>query len=244
MLRAKLCGSHTSLSDEIRLKIIDIIYNGSDTECQLPPENAMAEQFGVSINVIREALILLREQGIITKKHGLGNFYHKSAICAAKRLDLILDFDAYLSESGYTPSRLPCVIQECPANDTVAAGLHLPVGTPVYYYETMHFADLQPAMVCHSWFPHALFCKSMLGMEISIPYFDIFPKFCRKEVTYGNMELLPRVADNALAQVFGIDDGAAYITMTGTFYTYRNEPLAFCEDCLNPRIVTANIFYA
>ncbi|RLV01334.1 transcriptional regulator [Streptomyces griseocarneus] len=45
---------------------------------QLPAETQLAEQYGRSVPTIREALRLLRDEGLIEKQHGKGNFVRKA----------------------------------------------------------------------------------------------------------------------------------------------------------------------
>ena len=45
---------------------------------QLPGENELARQFGVSRNTLRQALMLLHEDGYIYMRQGKGNFVHRN----------------------------------------------------------------------------------------------------------------------------------------------------------------------
>lgn len=68
----------TNLYEQIADKLEDaIISEGPAGEDKLPSEQALAEQFCVSRNVIREALKLLKERGLIESKNGTGSYITK-----------------------------------------------------------------------------------------------------------------------------------------------------------------------
>ncbi|MCC3774081.1 GntR family transcriptional regulator [Streptomyces sp. UNOB3_S3] len=51
---------------------------------RLPAESALAEQYGRSVPTIREALRLLRDEGLIEKQHGRGTFVRQARTAVAR----------------------------------------------------------------------------------------------------------------------------------------------------------------
>lgn len=75
---------------QIRQRIIDGELQPGD---RLLPEHALAEEFGVSRTVIREAIQSLRNQGLITVKHGSGVFVEEpSTDTILEALSTVLQF--------------------------------------------------------------------------------------------------------------------------------------------------------
>ncbi|MFR8548720.1 MAG: FadR/GntR family transcriptional regulator [Lachnospiraceae bacterium] len=56
-----------------------ILANGYTEDGKLPSEQALADEFGVSRNVIREALKLLKERGLVESRNGTGSYITKPA---------------------------------------------------------------------------------------------------------------------------------------------------------------------
>ena len=54
-----------------------ILANGYTEDGKLPSEQTLAEEFGVSRNVIREALKLLKERGLVESRNGTGSYITK-----------------------------------------------------------------------------------------------------------------------------------------------------------------------
>jgi GntR family transcriptional regulator, transcriptional repressor for pyruvate dehydrogenase complex len=64
-----------ALAERIYHLLYSRISNGDyEANQKLPPENTLAEQFGVSRPVVRDALERLREQGVIYSRQGAGSF--------------------------------------------------------------------------------------------------------------------------------------------------------------------------
>jgi GntR family transcriptional regulator, transcriptional repressor for pyruvate dehydrogenase complex len=68
-------GRRMRLSDQLYGQIFDQIVSGRlNVGDQLPSENDISERFGVSRPVVREALLRLRADGLVTAQQGLGSF--------------------------------------------------------------------------------------------------------------------------------------------------------------------------
>lgn len=66
---------------EVYNKILRNIKQGLyEEENKLPNENKLAEQMGVSRMTLRQAILLLQEDGVVESRQGVGNFIHKQAI--------------------------------------------------------------------------------------------------------------------------------------------------------------------
>src|SRR6185369_2216490 len=62
---------------EIRTAIADGVYRPG---AQLPAESELVQMLGVSRTVVREALRLLEDDGLITRRHGIGTFVRRRPI--------------------------------------------------------------------------------------------------------------------------------------------------------------------
>ena len=69
------------IADDLRRSIREGERNPGD---RLPSETKLAEQYRRSVPTIRDALRLLREEGLIEKEHGRGNFVRRSRTIARR----------------------------------------------------------------------------------------------------------------------------------------------------------------
>jgi len=62
-------------ADELRREILAGVYTSGD---RLPAETALADRFRVSVPTIRQALAVLRAEGLIESRHGIGTFIREN----------------------------------------------------------------------------------------------------------------------------------------------------------------------
>src|SRR6056297_3179586 len=86
----------TSRCAEVREAIIARIRESGAVDQKLPPEGELARSLGVSVATVREALRQLDRDGYVTKRHGSGNYIHRSTLGLDMRIDNNRDFFALL----------------------------------------------------------------------------------------------------------------------------------------------------
>ncbi|WP_219510644.1 GntR family transcriptional regulator [Nonomuraea ceibae] len=118
------------VADLLRRQIV----HGGFPQVRLPPEAALAREFGASRNTVRDALRLLREEGLVERCPGVG-----TTIAGEKYphgLHRLLGLAETLDEHGRVTNqvRTMTLIEPPPA---VRARLGLPPGEPVVYLERL-----------------------------------------------------------------------------------------------------------
>lgn len=90
-------GTRDRLSDQLYGKVFEQITSGHfKLGEQLPSEVEIAEQFGVSRPVVREAFLRLRVDGLITSRQGLGTFVSHQPALRTKVFAKAQDIASYL----------------------------------------------------------------------------------------------------------------------------------------------------
>jgi DNA-binding FadR family transcriptional regulator len=86
----RITGSKT-LADQVTEVLTKKIHENEFADSQLPSEQAMAEGFGVSRTVIREAISRLKTEGLIDTRQGRGAFVRADRLDVPFRIDLNSD---------------------------------------------------------------------------------------------------------------------------------------------------------
>ena len=90
-------GRRTRLSDQLYGQIFDQIVSGRlNVGDQLPSENDISESFGVSRPVVREALMRLRADGLVTAQQGLGSFVSSQPASRVKSFAMAENVASYM----------------------------------------------------------------------------------------------------------------------------------------------------
>ncbi|OLT46501.1 transcriptional regulator [Saccharomonospora sp. CUA-673] len=128
---------------------------------RLPSERELVDSYGVSRPTIRDAVNLLRTEGVVVAEHGRGVFVRRAAqiqrlartrLSRAARAQNKGAFLADAAEQGFTPTTTVTVRFE-PANDRVAGILALEAGAEVTVRDRVMSADGQAVQLAVSRLP-------------------------------------------------------------------------------------------
>lgn len=133
---------------ELYERIVAAIHDGTfPPGSVLPSEPALAGELGVSRPALREVLILLQEDGVITRKHGVGSrVSHQLPPRGLERLSPVED----LLDSSHVRGRRLAASRDMPT-DFSAHHLRLSGTDSTWFWETLLTADGVPACFAHEW---------------------------------------------------------------------------------------------
>jgi GntR family transcriptional regulator, phosphonate transport system regulatory protein len=138
---------------QIEARLAELIAAGTYPEGRLPPEQDLAEHFGVNRHTVRQALQGLKERGVLHTQQGRGSFVRQATIEYA--LGLRTRFSQNLAKHNVS-GRLRVLSSEVVAAPADAAkALNLRSGTAVERVETVGLADNVPISTSTHYFPHA-----------------------------------------------------------------------------------------
>lgn len=137
-------------SPRVRLyqRIVAAIDDGTfPPGARLPPEPELASRLGVSRSALREVLILLQEDGVITRRQGAGSTVNQ--LPPAPGLERLLPVEALLGPGSVRCHRRAVELEE----PTDFSGHHLRMAPSERsrFWETVVEADGAPACFAHEW---------------------------------------------------------------------------------------------
>lgn len=141
------------IADRIREAITRGAY---DETGMVPPETALAEQFGVNRHTVRSALAALAQEGIVRAVQGRGTLIERR-----ERLNFPISkrtrFTTGISGQARETRGFLLAAAEESADAEVARWLKMRVGDAVIRLETTREADKRPVSRATSWFPAGRF---------------------------------------------------------------------------------------
>ncbi|QKW07390.1 GntR family transcriptional regulator [Streptomyces sp. NA04227] len=160
---------HKSIEDALRSGIGTGVYAPGD---QLPAESELAKQHGTSVPTVRIALDLLRDEGLVEKYQGRGNFVRRPF----ERLTYANDhFTPDRRASLYTALSVTVTSSELRADDALATILQVPRGEPVMEYVFLSRQGTSPHSLARIYVPLAVAsislpenARSPLGDDIRV----------------------------------------------------------------------------
>lgn len=118
-----------------------------DTELEI------VAKYGLSRPTVRQAIQDLVNKGLLVRKRGVGTQVVSSPMRRSVELTSLFDD---LKKSNREPSTHVLAFKLVKANDTVAQGLNVAIGTTVHYIERLRLVDAGPLAIMRNWLPAGL----------------------------------------------------------------------------------------
>ena len=139
---------YAQIADELRNNIQQAIYQSGD---KLPTEAQLSERFGVNRHTVRNAIAILKDEGLVRVDRGRGTFVAATPIQypIGKRVR----YNENLKAQGIKASYQTIKAIEIPADKAIATALNIAIGAKVILIERLSLADNQPISIAGSYFP-------------------------------------------------------------------------------------------
>jgi phosphonate metabolism transcriptional regulator PhnF len=138
---------------------------------QLPTESDLSRQFGVNRHTAREALKLLKHEGVIYSIKGKGNFVADAKI--KYRVSKKVRFTSSITEAGLAPGKEMVEKRLVAADSLLAEKLGLDAGEPVIRLKMLRFASGTPLMLATSHLSAARFVGLVDEVDASYSLYEL-----------------------------------------------------------------------
>src|SRR5436190_1968932 len=192
MLIRSARSSRKTLTDAVQEELRNAIFSGTYSPgSQLPTEAELGAMLGASRTVVREALRVLEEDGLIFRRHGVGTFVRKHPIL--KNLNVNYGITEMIQLAGFTPGTKHLALQHGTADQETAEQLHVPPGTAVIHLERVRTADNKPVVYSLDTFAETLLSGTEFDANrlLAESVYQIIETEYKHTVDYGVARLLP-----------------------------------------------------
>lgn len=220
--------AYAQLSQELRKRIADKSYPPGSC---LPPETAMARQFGVSLMTVRQAVGLLVENGLVERVQGIGTFVRR--IQVTESYFTFEGLHEILSQSELLQVKILKAKVEKPARPAMEP-LGLTGEDSAIVVERLLFYKEEPILfqVAIARFnPKSPIVETLLESDILT---GIGSKPNHANFKKGKLHLLPEVLGIREAGLLAEKPGTAVFKLVHTFYDFADQPAAFGWFLINP----------
>jgi len=194
---------------------------------QLPPENELASDYGVSRATVRSALANLQREGTVLRRQGAGTYVTHAATYLDSRLEEMWDCEDMIRARGYEPSVGWLEYEETLASDNVRQQLLLNRNESVLVIRKVFLADAQPVIHCEDFVPLGLIRKAFAKHNLSQHVFDFLEEFARERAAYFVAELIPTVANGGISQRLQCPQGTPLLLFEEVSYNVKDRPICY-----------------
>ena len=190
----------------------------------LPDELTLASNMGVSRNTIRQAMDRLVNEGLISRKKGVGT--RVSVRSVATDLDHWHSFTHEMNEQGIPIENLKTQVEWEIAPKHVCTFLGIPENRPVLRVDRLRRLDRAGLVNFSSWLHPRL---NLSGTEdfANIPLYDILKKECSTEPVLSEEEIKARGAETTEARLLKVRPGAHVLVRNRKVYDSADRPIEY-----------------
>jgi GntR family transcriptional regulator len=193
---------------------------------QLPSENELSEQHGISRQTVRHALDELERDGWIYRQKGVGSF------AVARRVEqeltsLVSTSEAMRQRGWRLETCILSVAQLCPPS-YVAAALELAAEAEVYEVQRLRLADGAPVSLQTNYLPVAL-CPKLEENDLSSSLYRLLETRYGLRLWTGKETLRARGAASHEAHLLDIKEGAPVMHTERITYAANGIPVEYLD---------------
>ncbi|ASR35536.1 GntR family transcriptional regulator [Prauserella marina] len=200
---------------------------------QLPGENDLAKQYGVSRMTVRQALDLLDTDRFVVRRHGSGTFVSDLAK-RGRRLNRLRSFaDELAGSDGAVASRI--VRSETAAASAEVAGVFgVEEGDTVNRITRVRLIEGTPAALQDAWVPYAVapsLCREpLLGGSL---YRTLSERY-GVQLRYADQSMTAALLESEQAELLDAEPGGAVLESRRTTYGGAGEVVEFTTSWTRP----------
>jgi GntR family transcriptional regulator len=213
---------------KIRESLRQQIVSGELTMGQkLPAEDELAAQFGVSRMTVRQGITDLIDDGLLYRRHGVGTFVAYPHV--ERDHSRLTNFFESSESKGIIPKATVITLEVIPVKPRAAKALYLAEGEPVIRIKTLRYANDIPVTVHDAYIPRKLFATILDQDRKTLetqPLWSFFES-CGYRVKSAVQKLEAREADEELARLMEIEEGAPVLYKERTVYADDGTPVEF-----------------
>lgn len=208
-------------------------------EEQLPTEAALAEQYGISRGSMRQALAILRDDGLIYNVQGSGNYVNKNSVCFAgsfeklgnpvfdctsEKIDEVSIFCTYEPMTAIVRKKLDIATNEIALKCNT---VYLHQGVPVahVYYEIPSKALQIDGL--------NLYDEDDIRQLITVQLYEM--------ASMSSARVMPSIAEEDVGKYLKVEDAAEVLFIEEVLYGEKSEAFALCKYYLLPQYYQLNI---
>ncbi|MFG2043048.1 GntR family transcriptional regulator [Dactylosporangium sp. NPDC048998] len=234
-----LPGRRASLPTEIAAALAAKIRSGELAPgTRLPSEPEFARLLNVSRNTVREAISVLREQGLAGTKQGIGTFTLDPSTDKQFPVEVGIEHltstTDMITRAGYKAGARDYQLVTGPGNDTVRQELGFTGEEKVHCIERVRTADNLPVIFCRDHISVARVPDRVMAQYRGDESLFLFlQRECHLEVHAARADILPTLPSPRVADLLAVSRRKPLLVLKQLHYDRNGVPFLYSENYFN-----------
>lgn len=199
---------------------------------RLPAESELSELLNISRLTLREAMNVLKQEGVIYSIQGKGTFVLCNYDYIADSLNMNDGITEMIETSGYKCGTSLFEKKIVKANENVARNLAIQNQTDVLMCERIRLADGIPVVFSIDYLAPKLVSEFLGVTDENISLYHFVENSCKIEIGQCTTEILPVVADEELAKKLSISYNTPLLKFFVSVKDIYGLPIIYAEEYL------------
>lgn len=216
-----------------------IIQNQLKRNDQMPSEATIAKKLGVSRNTLREAYIMLENEGIIVRRHGIGTFVAHSPVIRDS-LNKFSPFAQIIQDGGYTPNFQTLSMGYEYAPTDVYNAFDAPSSEKIRCIKRIVRADQQPVIYVDDYIAPAVEAAALNWDAFDGNMVQFLADSLDTPLHQIQSCIRAAALSSEISQYLELAEGSPILSVRSTIFTVDNQPVNYSKICFNSNIVELN----
>lgn len=221
--------------DEIKRDIASGKYKEKE---KLPSEFQLAKLLGVSRATLREALRILEEDNVVTRRHGVGTFVNPKPIFSSG-IEQLNSVTYMIEQSGKVPGSQYLTTEYLEPTDEERSKFAPKEINMLAKIERVRTADNQPVVFCIDKIPEGLIPLEHVHQEDSL--FKLLEDYADKRVSYAVAYIEPISYHDRIYDVLDCDPEQSLLLLKQMHYTDDDEPVLYSANYFRPDMFSFHV---
>jgi GntR family transcriptional regulator len=211
---------YLQLAEAIKARIAQNVWS---LGMMIPSENELAEDFNISVGTVKKALSVLVQEGALFRRQGKGTFVTSPDF--SKSFSRFFRYDWKSGESAETPGSKVLSIEVIQPDSSVVDRLQLDPEQKVFWLKRVRTIQNKPFVIEDIFLPFERFKGlELIALDQRLLY-PIYNEIFSTPVIWADEYLQPAIADQAAAEILGIQPHDPVMCVERIAYTYQDVPI-------------------
>lgn len=197
------------------------------SDCAIPPERVLCEQYGVSRTTVQRAVQDLVRDGVLYRQQGRGTFVAQPKLIQTIQLQGHSD---EMQAQGLRPGSQLISASDVPASEDAAEFFGIEPGTPVHRVVRLRLVDERPMAIQTVQLDAARFGDIGRALANSISLYDVLRDRYRVRLERAEETIESNVAGPDEAELLETDLGVPLLVLSRRSWESGNRPLELAES--------------